>query len=484
MDRNDQQIAERELVIAAREGSDSAFSELIDRYKHAVFATVIAVTSNLDAAPDVAQESFLRAWLGLAKLDDPDMFGPWLRAIARNRGRTWLAREQHRPKGDGMDVADLIDGDSSPVTDTEREEQRRVVMRALDGMMPGNREMLLMYYSQGLATPQIASQLQITEAAARQRLRRARTEIQNGVEAMIENVIGGETPGPDFTNGVSELIHRARALFGEMRYDSAVPVLEQARDVSTDPVISMLLAEAYSFGRSREAMHENPEAYGRALALFDEVLAADPDNTLARLRRAALRATVLPIDEVIAEQKAILEASRGGPYGAVAELELARRRLTGGQSTEALALYEKLELAYPWMSCVIQSEKGVCYVLADDAERATEEFESAVAGTTTEAMAVLKQTSAELIGANYWSFWRTVDNLPVRQCQNHAWLAGLYSNGGRADDASRCLHRSIEYLAAEEVGAAAEMLRNELLNQMQQMFPQLAEEAKELLGKK
>ncbi|MCE2532553.1 MAG: hypothetical protein J4F44_08875, partial [Acidimicrobiia bacterium] len=84
-------------IEAARGGDDLAFGRLVERYKGVVFATVAAVTGDLDAAHDLAQEAFLRAWHGLGRLDDTASFGPWLRAIARNRGRTWLERRRRRP---------------------------------------------------------------------------------------------------------------------------------------------------------------------------------------------------------------------------------------------------------------------------------------------------------------------------------------------------------------------------------------------------
>jgi ATP/maltotriose-dependent transcriptional regulator MalT len=128
-----------------------------------------------------------------------------------------------------------------------------------------------------------------------------------------------------------------------------------------------------------------------------------------------VRATLAPEEDIFTEQKKILKKTRGGPFEAVAELELARRHLSRGQAEPALAAY--------------------------------------------------------------WAFWSTVDNLPVRQCQNHAWLAGLRMVRGDEEQARQHLRQSVQYLKSDGVGAAGAILKREFVNQMEQMFPQVAAQA-------
>ncbi len=471
------QPADDRLVAAARDGDEKAFARLVERYKATVFATVVAITSDFHAAPDIAQETFLRAWFGLGHLEDTASFGPWLRAIARNRSRTWLERRQRNPQLENTGLEHIHDSGESPLAETERAERERLVMAALGSLPEISREMLVLYYMEGMHTPQMAAQLGVTEAAIRQRLRRARVQMQEEVETMVTKVISERTPGPEFTDGVNAMLDRARRLFGEVKYSSAIPMLQEAREkASNNTMLSMLLAEAYSFGRSAEEMQQDRSSYDRALALFDEVLQQEPDNMLARLRRAALRAVGLPHDEALAEQQVILEDARGSDFEAVAELELARRLCALGDGEEALALYRQLKDTYPWLRCVLYSETGLCHAMAGDVERATQEFKRAVRATTPKAMAALQAMSIELMGDTYWAFWASVDNLSVRQCQNYAWLAGLFASGGDMMKARRHLRRALDFLAADEVGDAHDVLRREFVSRMEEMFPQLAAE--------
>lgn len=325
--------------------------------------------------------------------------------------------------------------------------------------------------------PQIAEQLGITESAVRQRLHRARQQMLTTVEEEMVDAIREEAPGPEFGREVADLIERSRTLFQRVQYQSAAPILERAREqTESDTLVTMLLADAYVFARSREDLEADRGAYERAVALLDEVVEQDPDNTLALLRRASIRSMLGPPETNLAEQERIFDLARGGPYEAVAELELARRHLTCGRPQEALGIYTELEGRHVDLSCVLQSEIGVAHAMAENGSKAIACFERAVTLTTPDALKALKSLSERLMGETYWAFWSTVDNLPARQCQNHAWLAGLRAVRGEMATARDHLRESLTFLRSEEIGPAAKMLKREFVGQMERMFPQLANE--------
>jgi len=125
---------------------------------------------------------------------------------------------------------------------------------------------------------------------------------------------------------------------------------------------------------------------------------------------------------------------------------------------------------------VLQSEMGVAYAMSENGQKAIDCFERAVAQTAPQAIEDLKALSEKLIGQTYWGFWSTVDNLSSRQCQNHAWLAGLNSAKGQMDMARQHLRNALTFLGNEEIGAAAVALKRQFVGQMDQMFPQLSGE--------
>jgi len=475
VDKRQNTAEDSDLIKASQGGDETAFAHLVERYKEVVFATVVAITGHFDEAKDLSQEVFLRAWFGMSNLKEDASFAGWLRSIARNRAKSWLEHRMRQPPQENVDLHQIADSADSPEQNAEKAERRQLVLATLEKLPEGSRQVLVLHYMEALSTPQIAAQLDLSEAAVRQRLRRARQQMQNEVEDMMADVIKEEAPGTDFSEQVSSLLKRAKGLFQQVHYDKAAPPLEHARELApTDSLVSMLLADAYTFARSPEDLEENRAAYDRALALLDEVVEREPDNTLALLRRSAVRSILAPEEEVITEQKAILAGAHGGPYEAVAELELARRHLTRNMGTQALKIYQGLHKKHAWLACVLHSEMGVAYAMTEDGAKAIKHFERAVELTTPEAMATLQETSERLIGPDYWAFWSNVDNIPVRQCQNHAWLAGLWSMCGQMDKARQHLLASLQYLHHDDVGAAVDVLKGQFVQQMEQMFPALA----------
>lgn len=471
MDDNDEA-----LIRAARTGDDEAFGRLVQRYRDTVYVTVVAIIRDFDEAHDVAQEVFLRAWFALHALDDATAWPGWIRSIARNRALSWIERRRRQPPIERMSV-DLASPDTTPDGDLERRERRRLVMAALDRLPEDNRQLLMLHYMEDVPTTQIAAHLNITPAAARQRLHRARRHLQREMETTVADVLRNEAPGEGFDDGVTALIERSRGLFHRVEYRSAIPILESAREQAPmDSLVSMLLADAYTFSRSRDELEEDRAAYDRAVGLLDEVLEREPGNLLAGLRRAAVRSLLGQPDDTIAEQQSLVEAARGGPYEAVAELELARRHLQLEQAPQALAVYEGLLANHPWLGCVLHSEMGVACAMARNVPGAIAHFQTAVDLTSDEAMAVLRERSEQLIGTAYWAFWRTVDNRASRQCQNHAWLAGLHAVTGNRARSQGHLADALAYLRSDELGPAGPVLKRQFVEQMERMFPSVADE--------
>jgi RNA polymerase sigma-70 factor (ECF subfamily) len=80
------------LVRAALDGDGDAFEVLHGRYVQLVHAVLLG-RLDADEASDAAQDVFFRAWRQLGQLRDPDVFGAWLAAIARNVARMRVRAE-------------------------------------------------------------------------------------------------------------------------------------------------------------------------------------------------------------------------------------------------------------------------------------------------------------------------------------------------------------------------------------------------------
>ena len=73
---------EKAWIIQAQNGSDEAFTQLVETYQTPVFNLCYRMLGSSDAAEDAAQETFLRAFQHLHRYDLKRPFATWLLSIA------------------------------------------------------------------------------------------------------------------------------------------------------------------------------------------------------------------------------------------------------------------------------------------------------------------------------------------------------------------------------------------------------------------
>ncbi len=80
---------ERELVRRCREGSESAYAELVRSHRPRLYLLAYRLTGDRETAEDVVQETFLAAFRSIEKVDPRPSLSPWLNTIVlRMAGRT------------------------------------------------------------------------------------------------------------------------------------------------------------------------------------------------------------------------------------------------------------------------------------------------------------------------------------------------------------------------------------------------------------
>lgn len=91
------------LVARVREGDRKAFSDLVKRHQKGVLRLAVRFMKDMDAAEDVAQESFIKAYERLASFEGRASFKSWLFQITVN-----TARNRLRERRDGMTDVDQV----------------------------------------------------------------------------------------------------------------------------------------------------------------------------------------------------------------------------------------------------------------------------------------------------------------------------------------------------------------------------------------
>ncbi len=139
----------------------------------------MAMLGNQAEAQEVAQETFLAAYQGMASFRAEGSVRAWLFGIAR---RQCARRLQRGPKRHLELVADRHAGPDSSDRGLKEKQQREELQERLKILKPSEREVLLLRFAGELNFKEVATLLDISEATARKRASRAlarlRAEIQ------------------------------------------------------------------------------------------------------------------------------------------------------------------------------------------------------------------------------------------------------------------------------------------------------------------
>lgn len=197
-------------VARAARGDAAAFGRLVDRTRQTVCAIALAIVGEPAASEDVAQDVFVAAWQGLPKLRNPSSFLPWIRQTTRFRARSFVRDRSRRSTSTAEDsIARVVDPGPTPAHRLEASERAQAIREALDALPEDAREVVTLYYREGRSTGQVASLLDLSEAAVRKRLSRARKTLRDDVAQRLADGLRATAPGSAFTAAVLTTVSTA-----------------------------------------------------------------------------------------------------------------------------------------------------------------------------------------------------------------------------------------------------------------------------------
>ena len=171
-------MEEKQLVRLAQEGSPQAFEELVTKYQPKVFSMALSFTRNREAADDLSQEVFLKAYLALPRFHGRSEFGTWLYRISINHVRDYLRKKGRAKEVPLDDVREISFSDKEQTERAEREKEaearRTLVQRVVQTLPEKYRVILTLRDIQGLAYEEIAGVLRLSPGTVDSRLHRAR----------------------------------------------------------------------------------------------------------------------------------------------------------------------------------------------------------------------------------------------------------------------------------------------------------------------
>jgi RNA polymerase sigma factor (sigma-70 family) len=170
---------DRRLVKLVREGYETAFEEIVRRYRKPLdrfAAAIVGVRSE-----DVTQDALSKALLALRGTTMEIELRPWLYRIVRNTALNDLRDGPPLTE----ELVETIPGSQSAAVEAERREEIGELMKRLRALPEPQRAAIVMRELEGLSHEEIAAALGISGGAARQAIYRARLALRDGLGLLI-----------------------------------------------------------------------------------------------------------------------------------------------------------------------------------------------------------------------------------------------------------------------------------------------------------
>ena len=284
-----------EDVRSASHGDLQAFERLVEYHRDGIYGLCYAQVGDFHDAEDLAQETFVRAFVKLGTLNEPAAFAAWLTRIARNICLDWLrakrCRERTELAADCGATAQALVRD-----DTPQIEAQDAASHALSHLPESQRLAAALYYVNGYSYDEVARFLSTSRTVVKGRIQRARQKLRKEVTKMVADQFTKRRPKPGFTREVLEqAVERAKK--AHRRWDS--DELDLAKQEAESALVSLedealahkLEIELFTIlGDAAAGWLGEPK---KGLAHYRRALAAAREIEDDRARAAALKAIVV-----------------------------------------------------------------------------------------------------------------------------------------------------------------------------------------------
>ncbi len=163
-------INEVKLIQLCKKGDEKAQYRIYQSYSKAMFNIAVRMTGEKEAAEDILQDSFIKAFNELHKLNDAKAFGGWLKRIVINRSIDEVRKKKYMFTAFDA-LSDKHAEIAEEVSDNVDPEFVHHMIKKLPG---GAREILVLRALEGYRYAEIAEKLDITESTAKTQFFRAK----------------------------------------------------------------------------------------------------------------------------------------------------------------------------------------------------------------------------------------------------------------------------------------------------------------------
>lgn len=190
-----------ELVLAAKDGDQKAYAELLGRYRDAIYFMILKMINNKSDAEDLTIEAFGKAFKNIQQYSSDYAFSTWLFKIASNNCIDYLRKNkissyQTITPSDEISRSDndseptiTLSSDSLDPEESMIKNQKAILMRTVvEKLKPRYRKLIELRYFNEFSYEEIAQELELPIGTVKAQLFRARELLYNTLRKSEKNI--------------------------------------------------------------------------------------------------------------------------------------------------------------------------------------------------------------------------------------------------------------------------------------------------------
>lgn len=152
---------DEEIIMLIIEGDSELYGEIMQRYENRLLRYVVYLIHDEDAAADVVQETFIKAYKNLQSFKKKYKFSSWIYRIAHNEAMNAVKKDVHIVHSVDIDESQEASYEPTTIQDIDRAILQEDVKSCLDELQLRYREVLMLQYYENMKYNEIADVLHV-----------------------------------------------------------------------------------------------------------------------------------------------------------------------------------------------------------------------------------------------------------------------------------------------------------------------------------
>jgi RNA polymerase sigma-70 factor (ECF subfamily) len=185
-------LSDHALIEATKQGDETAFAEIVDRYRNPITNYLYRFLNDYEEAVDLAQETFVRVYFAIDRYHTQFAFSTYIYRIATNLAISEIRRRKRRRllsltglfQGEADEAVEFQPPDKRPLADEQLvgDERDKTIARAIAALPEKYRVPILLRDIEGRSYDEVAEIMGLGLGTTKSRISRARALLKENLQ--------------------------------------------------------------------------------------------------------------------------------------------------------------------------------------------------------------------------------------------------------------------------------------------------------------